>query len=247
MQNLRIIEKNSEKEFILFNLKDKVYAIESKSTLEISKLVNLENPEKLPPHVVGVLEYNSFFISIVDLKSVLGLEVEKYTIDNQILIISTGESILGLVIDKVIDIVKIPGDKIQAAPYSNEFSFSAGLCNIDEKNIVILNLNSIENIIKDSLKTKKRANLVENLFPTDFESTEILNVRSSHLLEKLQPEHLATYSDNEQSITFKIEDENYCIDIGYIKSFYKQITARTFCFLSLFCFAWHFNNYIGIC
>lgn len=222
MQNLALGDKNNiEKEFILFKLQESTYAIESKSILEISKLVNVEKPEKLPNYVVGVLEYSSFFINIIDLKSVLGQEVEKYTINNQILIISTGETILGLVIDKVVDIKKIQVGKIQAPPYANETSFTLGLCNFDDENVIILNLNSIENIVRNSFKIENHTKPMENLFPTDVESRAILNERNIQLMKKIQIEQLSPYDDNEESITFHIEDEIYCLDISYVKSFFK--------------------------
>lgn len=222
MQNLTLNDKNnSKKEFILFKLQESTYAIESKSILEISKLVNVEKPEKLPNHVVGVLEYSSFFINVIDLKSVLGQEIEKYTINNQILIVSTGETILGLVIDKVVDIKKIKAKKIQIPPYANENSFTLGLCSFDEENVIILNLNSIENIVRNSFKVENYTKPMENLFPTDIESKEILNERNIQLMKKIQIEHLSPYDDNEESITFHIEEETYCLDISYVKSFFK--------------------------
>lgn len=222
MQNLQITDKNSsEKEFVLFTLKEQTYGIESKSVLEISKLLNLESPEKLPPEVVGVLEYNSLFINVIDLKSVLNLEVEKYTTENQILIVTTEETIMGLVVDKVLDIKKIPQSKIQPPPYLNENSYTKGLCTLNEKNIVILNLNSVDNRTRNLFEAQNYEEPKESLFPTDYISRDILNERSIQLHKKLQNEQLSIYNDNEKSITFEIGDEIYCLDISQIKNFYR--------------------------
>ncbi len=222
MQNLLIGDKNgTESEFALFDLKGQVYGVESKYILEITKLLNLENPEKLPVEIVGILEYGSLFINIVDLRSILDLEADQYTIDNQILIVTTEESIMGLVIDKVLDIVKISDSKIQPPPYLNQNSYTKGLCTLDDKNIIILNLASIENRIKSSFETQNFSTNKQELFPQDTKSKEILANRSLQLHKKFQTEQLSIYSDNEKGITFRIEQEIYCIDIAKIKNFYK--------------------------
>lgn len=222
MQNLLLEDKiGAESEFVLFNLKKQFYAIESKYVLEITKLLSLENPEKLPGEVVGILEYGSLFINVADLKSILNLETQQYSVDNQILIVTTEESLMGLVIDSVLDIVKIPLNSIQAPPYTTQNSYTSGLCTFEDKNVIILDLSSIEEKIKNSFENKDSQGTGKNLFPEDESSKNILAVRATQLHKRLQMDQLSIYSDSEKSITFKINDEIYCLDIMKIRNFYR--------------------------
>ena len=222
MQNLLLEDKiEAESEFILFNLKEQIYAIESKYILEITKLLSLENPEKLPGEVVGILEYGSLFINVADLRSILDLEVRQYCADNQILIVTTEESLMGLVVDSVLDIVKIPLNSIQAPPYTTHNSYAGGLYTLDEKNVIILNLSSIEGRIKESFEKQDFSKSGKDLFPEDEFSKNILALRATQLRVRLKMEQLSIYSDSEKSITFKINENIYCLDITKIKNFYR--------------------------
>jgi len=222
MQNLLLEDKmNVEDEFVLFTLRGQVYGIETRYIIEITKLLALQNPEKLPAEVVGILEYGSLFINVVDLKSILDLKTKKYTIDNQILIVTTEESIMGLVVDKVSDIVKIPIDSIQSPPYVSQNSYAKGLCTLDKQNIIILNLPSVEEKVKTSFENQDFSHKKTDLFPVDAGSQEILDTRSTQLQDKFQNEQLSIYDEGVKSITFKINNEMYCLDITKIRNFHR--------------------------
>lgn len=222
MQNLQVIDeiRDVETDFVLFDLSEQTYAIELGSVVEIIKLLHLENPEKLPPEVIGVLKYSSYFINVVDLRNILDLAPERYTIENKIIIVATEETIMGLVIDSNLDIQKIPQSKIQPPPYQTENSYTRGLCTIDEKNIVILNLNSLENKVKGLFEKQDWGSNRENLFPDDPAALAILEERTCALHKRLQSEQLSIYEDNEKSITFEIGNEIFCLEISKIKAFY---------------------------
>ncbi len=225
MQNLLLEDKiGAESEFVLFNLKEQIYAIESKYVLEITKLLSLENPERLPREVVGILEYGSLFINVTDLRSILDLETQEYSTENQILIVTTEESLMGLVIDNVLDIVKIPLNSIQAPPYTTQNSYTSGICTFNERSVIILGLSSVEARIKESFEKQDFSKSGKSLFPEDDSSKNTLALRTTQLHKRLQMEQLSIYSDSEKSITFKINEETYCLDITKIKNFYRLRT-----------------------
>ena len=87
MKYLEDYSKEKEEELFIFTLNGKLYSILPNRILEIIKFIELEIPEKLPKDVAGIIKYGSYFINVVDLKSLFEIETTPYTLDNKILIV----------------------------------------------------------------------------------------------------------------------------------------------------------------
>ena len=58
---------------LCFELDDKIYAINAKNVLEITALPMINDPQRLPEFIVGILNYNDMFINIADIRKILSL------------------------------------------------------------------------------------------------------------------------------------------------------------------------------
>ncbi len=212
---------NDIRELILFKLDDTVYAIDSYKISEILRLMKLEIPERLPENAIGILEFNSYFINVIDLKGILDKKRSKYTLDNKILIVNSDDNIFAFVADEIIDIKRVKKSEIKSAPYFGEYRYSEAFIAFGDDNAVILNVDMLSDKIKNSICKDDTKNLINEVFPTDEYSVSVLENRKNDLREKVKFENLANYYLEEDYLTFQINQDFYCIDISRVKYFHK--------------------------
>ena len=63
---------------LCFVLDNKTYALNAKNVLEVTTLPLINEPQKLPEYIVGILNYNDMFINVIDIRKVFSLILQKY-------------------------------------------------------------------------------------------------------------------------------------------------------------------------
>lgn len=202
--------------FVLFKLGDKHYAIHSSHTIEVLKLPQLEYPQKLPKHIIGILNYNGLTINVVDIRSVLNLELLNCSINDQLIVVRTEEAIFGIVVNDVVDVLSIPSEDMQATPYMTENHVIKLIYKMDTDLVSILDLYSVENILKGNEFVESDRDY-EKLFPSDEKSKQILRKRSEKLAVKSADNLILGSYSQDQFILFDLGQSTYCINIKFVK------------------------------
>lgn len=214
--------ENNENLYLYFNLGNSKYAINTLQVVEIMKLPALDYPQKLANNVIGLLNYNSFTINILDLRFYLDIKVTPYSIDNQLLIVKTDESIFGLIIDKVEDIISLEQAKIETFEFYGKEKIIEFLYKKENESISIINLNTLENMVKNGVPSVKID--IPSLFPTDDTSRYKLLQRSQALQEKSNFDLITNIFAQDKFISFSLDESIYCINLEYIKEFIKNFS-----------------------
>ncbi len=214
------LSENNQNLYLYFNLGDNKYAINTQNVVEIMKLPMLDYPQKLPNNIVGLLNYNNFTINILDLRFYLNLKVEPYSVLNQLLVVKTDETIFGIIIDKVEDIISLNPEKIEPFSVQGADKIIEFLYKKDSDSIAAISPLAIENLLKQGVESVDMD--IKSLFPTDDDSRFKLVQRNQALQEKFQANLDASAFAKNQFATFLINECKYCIDLKYIKEFIKN-------------------------
>lgn len=214
------ITEGNENSYLYFNLGNNKYAINTLQVVDIMKLPNLDYPQKLANKVIGLLNYNSFTINILDLRFYLDIKVTPYSINNQLLIVKTDESIFGLIIDKAEDIISLEQSKIEPFEFHGKDKVIEFIYKKETESISIINLNILEGIVKDGALTSDVD--IPSLFPTDDDSRYKLMQRSLALQEKADFNLVTNVFSQDRFISFSLDESIYCINFEYIKEFLKN-------------------------
>lgn len=214
-----IVESN-ENLYLYFNLGNSKYALNSLQVVEVMKLPLLDYPQKLASNVIGLLNYNSFTINVLDLRFYLDIKVTPYSVNNQLLIVKTDESIFGLIIDKVEDIISLEQSKIETFEFHGKDKVIEFIYKHKNESISIINLNILENIVRDCVASADID--IPSLFPTDDDSRYKFMQRSQALLEKSAFNLVTDVFSQDKFISFSLDDSVYCINLEYVKEFLKN-------------------------
>ena len=215
--------KNNHLYFLLGNSK---YAVNTANVLEIMKLPALDYPQKLPNNIIGLLKYNNFVINIVDIRFYLDIEVTKYDINNELLIVKTDETIFGIITDKVIGIIPLESSNIDTIPFVDNKTIIDSIYKQNQETAFIINIYSIENRLKQTIKSLDID--IPSLFPSDKASLDIMKQRTQVIAAKSKFSIISgELHAKRKLISFNLNDDMYCIPLDYVKEVIKDTNVTT--------------------
>lgn len=214
------IVKYNENLYLYFKINDCKYAVSTQQVVEILKLPLLDYPQKLSNNFVGILNYNNLTINIMDIRFYLDMKVTPYSASNQLLIVKTDEAIFGLIIDSVEDIISLEQAQIEYLSYQEGEKLIEFLYKQENETISIINLFSLENLIKKGVPSKDVD--IASLFPQDEDSHEKLLKRNWALIERYKSNLAQNIFSQNKFISFSLNNNTYCITLKYVKEFLRD-------------------------
>ena len=201
---------------LCFELDDKIYALNAKNVLEVTTLPLINKPQKLPKFIVGILNYNDLFINVIDIRKVFNLPEKNFALSNKVIIIKGEESLLAIIVDEVTDFFTALPAHIQRVMGENYSSVIKSFYKIDETIINIVDIHSLEEIIKKAQFEENTTNYTD-LFPQDEESVCIMQRRKNEIA-KIPVMNLDTaVYGKDQYIVFRLAEHTYCIYSFYVR------------------------------
>jgi purine-binding chemotaxis protein CheW len=143
------IEQDSYMEFLCFKVSDEVYGIDIMDIKELIKPREVTEVPRAPSFVSGVISLRGVIIPIIDMLDRLGLARETDTGRERVIVVKQGESFCGLLVDEIIQVVRVVRNDIEAAPTVLEGidrDFVTGIGRAAGRMIILLNLGNIINI-----------------------------------------------------------------------------------------------------
>jgi purine-binding chemotaxis protein CheW len=110
---------------------------------EINRLVDLTPVPHGPACVRGVINLRGVVVTVVDLRTILGLDPLEITRDTRNVILNFNGEHVGLVVDRVADVVAVGTDEIDRPPAnlsSAEGRFYCGVYKLESELMVLLDV-----------------------------------------------------------------------------------------------------------
>lgn len=136
-------------EFLCVRVSNEIYGINIMDIKEIIKSREVTEIPRSPGFVSGVISLRGTIIPIIDMLIRLGLPRNKVTGKERIVVISVDQSYCGLLVDEVIQVVRVNKESMEPAPAVLEGidrDFVSGIGRSGGRLIIILNLKNIADI-----------------------------------------------------------------------------------------------------
>ena len=143
-------------DFISFAIDDDQYGVDIMAVREIKEWSNVTHLPKQPDYVRGVLNLRGVVMPIIDLRCRFGQGLTETTPTHIIIIVQIDERQIGLLADRVLDIVSFESMKIQPVPrtaHSATTDFLSGLVNHDNSMIALIDLPNLLPVRDDASVT----------------------------------------------------------------------------------------------
>lgn len=145
-QSYQQTETGRRLELLCFRLASEEYAFPITEVKEIIRPRDIAEVPRVPAYVLGVISLRGVIVPVCDLRKRLGLPVREPTRATRIVIASDETKTLGMVVDEVTQVVRIPADTLDPPPpviggVEGEFIEAVG--RDDHRMIILLNLKRI--------------------------------------------------------------------------------------------------------
>ncbi len=135
-------EQSPEIDLLSFRLGGEAYAVMVKDVREVLKIRSLTPVPNAPPYILGVTTLRGTVLPVFDLCVRLGLVSGERDEKSRIVVVGSSEEDVGLVVDRVTGVLRIPPDAIKPPPEHVEqgAAFLQGIVRKDEKLYILLDL-----------------------------------------------------------------------------------------------------------
>lgn len=127
--------------YLTFNLGREVYGLEIRVVTEIVGMQNITEVPDLPVYMRGVINLRGKIIPVIDAGIKFGRPAVAYHDRTCIIIMEIENALIGLIVDKVNEVIDIPDENIVPPPdgktgFSNQFVKGIGMVGNDMKLLI---------------------------------------------------------------------------------------------------------------
>lgn len=136
----------TEKQMVLFELGSEIYGLDIATVHEIIRMQPITRVPKAPFYVEGVINLRGKVIPVIDMGKRFGLEKVERAKNNRIVVVNINDTILGIIVDAVTEVIRIPTDSIE--PVSDiitaaKSDYLMGIAKLTDKMVILLELDKL--------------------------------------------------------------------------------------------------------
>ena len=132
--------------FITFFLNGEYYAVDITKVFEIVIMLEITPVPNTPFYIMGVINLRGNIIQIIDMRLKLSMPFKKYDEKTCIIIIKAGGATVGIVVDRVMEVISESSDRIEETPALGlkvDTGYIDGIVKSAGKTIFILNFDRV--------------------------------------------------------------------------------------------------------
>ena len=133
-------------QIISFAIGDDQYGVDIMAMREIKGWSEITHLPRQPESVRGVLNLRGAIVPIIDLRCRFGQGLTEASAIHVVIIVQVGARVVGLLADRVLDIVSFDAAQVQPVPkiaQASRIDFLSGLVTVDTSMIALIDLNNL--------------------------------------------------------------------------------------------------------
>lgn len=137
---------HSQLQLVTFEVGREEFAVDILSVHEINRMMELTRVPHSPPEVEGVINLRGRIIPVLDLRKRFGMTVGERSEHNRIIVVEVEGRVLGFIVDRVHEVLRIESDIVEPAPQmvcSIDSEFIAGVGKLTDRLIILLDLTKL--------------------------------------------------------------------------------------------------------
>ncbi len=130
-------------QLVSFKLGDEEFGVDIMQVQEIIRMQNITSVPNAPDFVEGVINLRGRVIPIIDLRKRFGLEQKDHDKATRIIVVKVDEITVGLVVDEVSEVLRIPKETVEPPPpivAGVESEYISGVGKLEDRLLILLDL-----------------------------------------------------------------------------------------------------------
>ena len=133
-------------QWVTFVLHNETYGIEVLHVQEVLKINEITPVPGSPDFVLGVINLRGNVVTVVDIRKRFGLPPLKASESSRIIIIESGEQVVGILVDRVTEVVHLQVSEIERVPNmrsEDQARYIQGVSNTDEGLLILIDVDRL--------------------------------------------------------------------------------------------------------
>jgi purine-binding chemotaxis protein CheW len=140
-------EQKKEYQLVVFKIGDEEFGVDIAQVREIVRLIEITYMPKAPAFIEGVVNLRGQIVAIIDLAKRLGISSHPRGETTRIIVIEIGENTVGMIVDSVSEVLRLPSENIEDVPGIIETEvpehYIRGVGKLKDRLLVLLDLNRV--------------------------------------------------------------------------------------------------------
>ena len=134
-------------QYVVFTVKGQEFGFRAMQVREISTLLGTTEVPNAPPYIEGILNLRGQLTSVINFRKKFGFEPKEHDEDTRIVIVEHGDFPIGIVVDSVEEVIKIPDEIVQKIPESTTTpvskAYMTGVGMLENRLIILLDVEKV--------------------------------------------------------------------------------------------------------
>jgi purine-binding chemotaxis protein CheW len=136
-------------QMVVFQLGGEEFGVEIMKVQEIIRMPEITQIPQSPEFVEGVINLRGRIIVVINLDKRFNLTSKEIDSNSRIIVVEIGENVVGMIVDSVNEVLRIPKSSVEPAPELVTSSISreyiTGVGKIDDRLLILLDLAKVMN------------------------------------------------------------------------------------------------------
>ena len=158
---------STETQLVVFDLASEYYGVDISVVREIIRMQAVTKVPGAPLFVEGVINLRGRVVPVVDLRKRLDLALTEQAKESRIVVVDIAGRDVGVIVDAVTEVLRVPLSSLEPPTSmitSTESDYLKGIAKLEDKLIILLDLDKVLAILKGSDLTEMEA-IDETLVP----------------------------------------------------------------------------------
>lgn len=133
-------------QLVSFNIGAEEFGVDILKVQEINRMVEITRVPQTPDYVEGVINLRGKVIPIIDLRKRFDLGVKEYDKNTRIVVVDINGNIMGMVVDSVSEVLRIPRSSIEPPPQvvtGINTEYINGVAKLEDRLLIFLDLSKV--------------------------------------------------------------------------------------------------------
>ena len=140
-------EELEQDQNLIFTVQSQEFGIQAVRVQEISTVLPTTKVPNAPLYIEGIMNLRGRLASVINFRKKLGFELKEHDEDTRIIVVELDTFPIGIIVDSVAEVIKIPGEKVQNLPESTTTSeskdYMTGVGMLDNRLIILLDVDKV--------------------------------------------------------------------------------------------------------
>ncbi len=133
-------------QLVSFNIGSEEFGVDILKVQEINRVVEITRVPQAPHYVEGVINLRGKVIPIVDLRKRFNMEEKEYDKNTRIVVVDISGTIMGMVVDSVSEVLRLPSNTIEPPPEivaNINSEYIKGVAKLEDRLLIFLDLSKV--------------------------------------------------------------------------------------------------------